>query len=157
MGGWNGAHGWARVRREATDVTPGGTRWTAPEIAAVAVLFVLHWELGLAFLGLKLWQGASGYRGSVFAFAREKWDALVVGARALLSGAPLPFAVRVGPRSSGSFAFDAWRQTELTRIEAERERLRAAEREFAAYRDELLRAQDREDFDRFINGRDGRR
>ena len=104
---------------------------------------------------LKLWQQASGYPGSVFAFAREKWDGLVSVARSVLSGASVP-SLHLGARSSGNQAFDAWRRTELSRIEAERERLRHAERDFAAYRDELLHAKDREDFDRFMQARDRR-
>lgn len=155
MSGWNSdAHGWARLRREdANGVSCAGARWTVPEVAAGAVAFFVHWELGLAFLGLKLWQQASGYRGNVFAFARDRWELLVGQARRLLGGTGLPFSVHVGARSSGSYAFDAWRQTELDRIDAEREKLRAAEREFASYREELLRAQDRDDFDKFMRDR----
>ena len=59
----------------------------------------------------------------------------------------------VSSRTSGNQAFDSWRETELSRIEAERSKLRTAEREFAAYRDELLHAKEREDFDRFMHTR----
>ena len=61
--------------------------------------------------------------------------------------------MRAGPRSSGNHAFDRWRHAELARIEAERDRLRGAERDFAAYRDELLHAKDRDDFERFMQAR----
>ena len=154
MGGWsNDAHGWQSMRRGRTSsVSCAGGRWTMPDIAATVVAFAIHWELGLAFLGLKLWQQASGYPGSVFSFARQKWEWLVGAARSLMSGTSVaPWSV--GPRSSGNHAFDAWRRDELTRIEAERDRLRQAEREFVAYREELLHAKDREDFDRFMQAR----
>lgn len=154
-GGWNSAtgSGW-RVRRDAPAGVPRTARgWTAPDIIAMVVAFLVHWEFGVAFLALKLWQQASGYPGSAFAFGIEKWEALVAATRSLLGGTHLPFSLNVGPRSSGNQAFDAWRETELARIEAERTKLRAAERDFAGYRDELLQVTDREDFERFMQAR----
>ncbi len=157
MSGWgNGVHGWQRIRRrDPAGVPATNGRWTTPDFAATIVGFAVHWELGVAFLVLKLWQQASGYPGSVFAFAREKWDGLVSVARSLLSGAAVP-SLHLGGRSSGNHAFDAWRRAELARIDTERGRLRDAEREFATYRDELLHAKDRDDFDRFMQGHDKR-
>jgi len=155
MGGWSStSHGWHRVRRkDASGVSYVTGRWTVPEIAVTALSFWVHWELGLAFIGLKLWHQASGANGSVFAFAANKWDALVNATRSLVSRGALPFSIHVGAGSSGNHAFDTWRRGELARIEAEREKLRMAEREFASYRDELLHAKDREDFDRFMQSR----
>ena len=154
MSGWSNARqgGWQRVRREDTSLPPTTARWTSADVAALLVAFYARWELGLAFLALKLWQQASGYQGSVFAFAREKWDGAVFAARNLMSGATLPFAAPFSSRGSGNLAFDAWRQSELARIEAERMRLRTAERDFAAYRGELLQG-DRETFERFMRAR----
>ncbi len=150
-GGWNQG-GWRTARRdEPAGLARTAGRWTAPDVALTVVGFIIHWEIGLAFLGLKLWQQASGYEGSVLAFARDRWESLVGMARGLLDGgkSSMPFAAR----SSGNKAFDAWRHAELARIEAERGKLRTAEREFNAYRDELLHAKDREDFDRFMQVR----
>ena len=65
----------------------------------------------------------------------------------------VPFSLHVGPRSSGNAAFDRWRTAELARLDAERGKLVSAEREFVRYRDELLHAKDREDFERFMNAR----
>ncbi len=156
MGSWNTTsnYGW-QVRRERAGGVPRSARWTASDVAVTVVAFVIHWEVGLAFLGLKLWQQASGYEGSVFAFARDKWEALVATTRGLLSGTG-PSSFMFAARSSGNHAFDTWRRTELDRIEAERSKLRAAEREFAAYREELLHAKDSEDFARFMQSRDSR-
>lgn len=154
MGGWRSADncGWQVRRDQATAVPRTRGRWSAPDIAVMVVAFVVHWEFGLAFLGLKLWQQASGHQGSVFAFAREKWEGLVESARGFLggSGATAGF----GTHSSGNSAFDSWRRAELDRIEAERAKLRTAERDFAAYREELLRAKDNEDFERFMRWRE---
>ncbi len=154
MGGWsNDARGWQRMRRAGTGIPAAGGRWTMPEIAATVIAFAVHWELGLALLAVKLWHQASGHPGSVFAFAREKWEALVALTRGIIASTSLP-SLHVGPRSSGNQAFDMWRRGELSRIEAERDKLRRAELEFTSYRDELLHAKDREDFDRFMQARD---
>jgi hypothetical protein len=152
MGGWNtaGSEGWHMRRENAARVPRSGARWTAPDIFLLVAAFFVHWEFGLAALALKLWHQASNHPGNVFAFAREKWESLVEMARGLLSNAP---AMSFGPRSSGNLAFDAWRSTELQRIEAERTRLRGAEREFTAYREQLLHAKDQDDFDRFMRDR----
>lgn len=154
MGGWKAAgnSGWEVRSDKGPGLPRTAGRWTAPDVGVTIVAFLVHWEFGLAFLALKLWQQASGYPGSVFSFAREKWEGLVSMARGLMSGVSLP-SMHLGPRSTGNHAFDAWRRTELERIEAERSKLRAAEREFTAYRDELLHAKDREDFERFMQSR----
>ena len=55
--------------------------------------------------------------------------------------------------STGNRAFDEWRATELARLEEERQKLVAAEREFASYMENLRRAKDREEFDRFMSAR----
>ena len=154
MSGWsNYAHGWQRVRRRDLSGVPSPVgRWTVPEVAATIAAFAVRWEIGLAFLALKLWQQASGYQGSVFAFTREKWEALVALTRSVLGGASIP-SFNVGARSSGNHAFDTWRRSELSRIDAERAKLRQAEHEFTSYRDELLHAKDRDDFERFMRAR----
>ena len=155
MVGWNhGGRGWQRARRQPAPGLPGTGGWTLADTATIIVAVMLRWELAVAFVGLKLWQQASGHSGSAFAFAREKWAALVGIARSAIGGGALP-SMRVGPRTSGNLAFDRWRGAELDRIEAERDRLRVAERDFAAYRDELLHAKDREDFDRFMQAQQG--
>ena len=159
MGGWNAAsQGWSQSRRGRRGAQPAeGGRWTATDVLALVVAFTIRWELGLAVLALKLWHQASGRRISTLAFARAKWDALAMSVRGLAIGNRLPLTLHVGPRSSGSPAFDGWRQDELARIASERAKLAEAEEEFARYRDDLLRARDREHFDRFMRSRDGLR
>lgn len=157
MSGWSSAscqNGWQRVRRNEEAGLPRiSGRWTVPDIALTVFAFFVHWEFGLAFLALKLWHQASGHPGSVFTFAREKWERLVGMTRNLMSGTSMPLSVHFGYQSSGNQAFDAWRQAELKRIDEERHKLRAAEREFTTYRNELLHARDREEFDRFMQSR----
>lgn len=157
MSGWNAAsQNWQRVRRDRRAESTEGGRWTPSDFVALGVAFLIRWELGLAFLALKLWHQASGSRTSTFAFARGKWEALIGLVRGVTGGNSLPFSLHVGPRSSGNAAFDRWRREELVRLDAERGKLASAEREFARYRDELLHAKDREDFERFMRAHDAR-
>ena len=58
-----------------------------------------------------------------------------------------------GFNRSGNQAFDAWKETELARLEEERRKLDAAQKEFNDYLDHLRHAKDREEFDRFMNER----
>ncbi len=60
-------------------------------------------------------------------------------------------------RSTGNSAFDEWRENELSRLEEERRKLEAAEREFTDYIESLRRAKDREEFERFMRDRNGPR
>ena len=147
--------GWRHMKRnDRGRPSRIGGRWTSADVAITVIAFMARWELGLAFLALKLWHQASGSPGSTFAFARQKWEQLVGATRGLLSGSAFPVSMRFGDQSSGNIAFDTWRKGELNRIDAEREKLRVSERDFTVYRDELLHAKDREDFDRFMRSRD---
>ena len=58
--------------------------------------------------------------------------------------------------STGNRAFDEWRAAELARLDEERQRLIAAEREFADYMENLRHAKDREEFERFMTERQSR-
>lgn len=151
-GGWN-AGGVDEMRREqGTGLPSRAARWTKLDLLLAVGVYLLGKEVGLvAFVAFKLWHQASAFEGNTLAFARDRWSWLVGATRGLSSGSiAMPFR---GLRSSGNHAFDAWRETEFARIEAERGKLRAAEREFTAYRDELLHAKDSEDFDRFMRAR----
>ena len=154
QGAWRQT-GWRHANRTDGDrASRVSGRWTSADIAVTIIAFMARWELGLAFLALKLWHQASGTPGSTFSFARGKWEQLVGITRGLLSSGALPFSMHAGTRTSGNLAFDTWRRSELARIDAEREKLRVSERDFAVYRDELLQAKDREDFDRFQRSRE---
>ena len=60
-------------------------------------------------------------------------------------------AAGFGMGSTGNRAFDEWRATELARLEEERQKLVAAEREFAEFMENLRHARDREEFERFMD------
>lgn len=53
-------------------------------------------------------------------------------------------------RTSGNTAFDAWRDGETSRIEAQRRALETRHQDFESFVDTLRRARDRATFDRFM-------
>ncbi len=114
--------------------------------------FIVFWPIDLAVLGWKFWQRKSGYPGDILSFGREKW-----GNRTSWASGRWGFAAdnwaSFASGSTGNRAFDEWRTTELARLEEERRRLAAAEREFADYMENLRHAKDREEFERFMNER----
>lgn len=122
--------------------------WKPLEIAAVVCGFALYWPLGLAVIGFKFWQKRSGYQGDLFSFGREKWEQATS-----FSWSPANLRGWSQMSSSGNRAFDDWRDGELARLEEERRKLVAAEREFSDFMENLRRARDREEFDRFMQER----
>jgi hypothetical protein len=105
------------------------------EIAAIVLGFVFFWPLGLALLVLKLWRGKDA------AWWPAEWE----------NWTPRSFAQSFG--RTGNAAFDEWKRAELNRLEAERRRLAEAERDFAFFLDQLRKAKDREEFERFMAAR----
>ncbi len=152
---WGGGYGarefgpsdWANARWRR-----GGTRWTAFEIVAMILGFIVFWPIGLAILGYKFWQRRSG-GPDLQTFAAAKWQ----DARDMMSsnsswscGGAMRRAGRFYSPSTGNMAFDEWRAAELARLDEERRKLDEAQREFAEYVDAIRRAKDREEFERFM-------
>ncbi len=139
----------------------GRARWHPIEIFAMVAGFILFWPIGLAILAYKIWQKksgrTSGFMDQNFEHARENmmrhWSSKMSKCGARRGEWNAGF----GMRSTGNVAFDDWRSAELARIEEERQKLVAAEREFEAYMENLRRAKDREEFDRFMNDRNAAR
>ena len=133
----------------------GGSRWTAFEIIAMVLGFIVFWPIGLAVLGYKLWQSRNG-GPDLQTLATSKWQ----DARTMMSSnsswgsswgcGAMKSASRFYAASTGNAAFDEWRTAELARLDEERRKLDAAQREFAEYVDAIRRAKDREEFDRFM-------
>ena len=145
-------------------------RWRPLEILARVLGFMTFWPLGLAVIGFKFWQRKTGYEGDMVTMARESYDSVRSGdfargpwARSFSWGcAPREgngarrardFGGFARMRPTGNVAFDEWRDAELTRLEEERRKLDAAQQEFADYMENLRRAKDREEFDRFMSQR----
>ena len=121
--------------------------WTPLTIALMVLGFVVFWPLGLAMLAYIIWgdripefrRNAAGMRDDFHrSFGGCGWNAR-----------------RYEQRSdSGNSAFDAYRAAELKRLEEERRRLDEERAEFEAFMQNLRRARDQEEFDRFKSERD---
>ena len=90
--------------------------------------------LATSFFGREKWGNQANWGSGRWGFAASNWQGFASG-------------------STGNRAFDEWRATELSRLEEERKRFAAAEREFADYMENLRHAKDREEFERFMNQR----
>jgi hypothetical protein len=146
-----GPNEWANARWRR-----GGSRWTAFEIIAMVLGFIVFWPIGLAVLGYKFWQHRYG-GPDLQTLATNKWE----DARAMMASNSSwgCGAVRRASRyytASGNAAFDEWRTAELARLDEERRKLDEAQREFAEYVDAIRRAKDREEFERFMAERRNR-
>ena len=120
-----------------------GGRWTAFEIIAMVLGFIVFWPIGLAVLGYKYWQGRSG-GPDLQSFVTDKWQ----GAQTMMASnswscGAMKRASRFYAPSTGNMAFDEWRSAELARLDEERRKLDDAQREFAEYSEELRRASSR--------------
>jgi Protein of unknown function (DUF2852) len=163
MGGSYGARefgpsDWASARWRRR----GGSRWTAFEIIAMVLGFIVFWPIGLAILGYKFWQGRYG-GPDLQTLATNKWQ----DARTMMAsnsswgsswscGGAMRSASRFYTPSTGNAAFDEWRTAELARLDEERRKLDEAQRDFAEYVDAIRRAKDREEFERFMAERRAR-
>ena len=154
VGGSNGAREfgpgeWSGMRWRRC----GGSRWTPFELVAMILGFIVFWPIGLAILGYKFWQRKN---------SGEDLQSVVAGkwreARSAMATGPWsgPWGTHPWRPTSGNAAFDEWREAELARLEEERRKLEAAQREFGEYLDNVRKAKDREEFERFMNERRNR-
>ena len=130
-----------------------GARWTAFEIVAMVLGFIVFWPIGLAVLAYKFWQSRSG-GPDLKTFVTDKVD----GARTAMSVPTHPGAAAPpcgAPAVSISRRPATWPSTSgvrrnSTRLDEERRKLDEAQREFGEYVDAIRRAKDREEFERFM-------
>jgi hypothetical protein len=113
--------------------------------------FIFFWPLGLAMLAYMIW----GHR---FPEVRRHFDGMKDDmkrdwARSWDCG---PRGYSRSYQKSGNAAFDDYREKEMKRMEEERRRLDEELREFEAYMNDLRRARDAEEFDRFQRDRSNR-
>ena len=122
-------------------IRPG---WSPATIGLMVLGFIVFWPLGLAMLAYILW----GDRLPGLARdAQEQWNASPFG-QGLSSGRGFSDV-----RPTGNAAFDDYRARELKRLEEERARIDEMRAEFDAFLQELRRARDQEEFDRFMANR----
>jgi hypothetical protein len=145
-----GGHDWVSASWRSRGC--GANRWSLFEIVAMVLGFIVFWPIGLAILGFKLWQRKSGYQGDLQTVAQEKWR----DARNAMSSGSWQGRRGFYTASTGNSAFDEWRAAEIARLEEERRKLQEAHREFSIFVDNIRRAKDREEFERFMNERRNR-
>ncbi len=104
-------------------------RWGMPAwIGAMVLGFIVVWPVGLAILGYMIWSGRMGCK------TRRQWR---------------DFGRRMD-RPTGNAAFDEYREETLRRLEEEQEA-------FSGFLEQLRRAKDRAEFERFMTDRRGAR
>jgi hypothetical protein len=142
------------------------SRWRPLEIAAVILGFIVFWPIGLGLLLWKLWRSKNGQPADIVQAARNLEEKVMhswpekarrwgcAARRQDAAGwSTASWGFQASPRSTGNAAFDEWRDGELARLEEERRKLEAAEREFADHIESLRRAKDREEFEAFMRAR----
>ncbi len=147
----------------------GRARWRALEIVAVVLGFIIWWPVGLALLMWKLWRARHGRPSDLVDAARSfeenvmhnwpekarRWGC--ASKRRAEDVMPGGWGFTANTRSTGNAAFDEWRDAELSRLDEERRKLEDAAREFSDYVDNLRKAKDREEFDRFMHQRNDKK
>jgi hypothetical protein len=116
--------------------------------------FIFFWPLGLAMLAYILFGHRIPEIRQHFESMKQDWN----------RERSTTWDWGCGPRNyrngrlprSGNFAFDDYREKELKRLEEERKRLDEELRDFESYVNDLRRARDAEEFDRFMRERAGR-
>lgn len=123
------------------------TRWSPWEIGVMVAGFVVFWPLGLVALFLKwkkgeMWRGAAGGEAPWTGLNMKKPDF-----KAWSSGSSYGFA------GSGNAAFDDYRREQLKRLDEERRKLEEEQKAFREFVEQVRRAKDQEEFDRFMAAR----
>lgn len=117
--------------------------WTPLTIVLMIIGFAVAWPLGLLMLAYILWGHRIPQVSEHFGTSqRQGWCG--PGRRSRSDGWSGP---------SGNAAFDDYRTAELRRLDAERRRLEEERAEFERYAQDLRRARDKEEFDRFMANR----
>ena len=127
----------------------GRLGWTPFEVAAVVLGFMVFWPIGLGLIALKFYRRRALFEGEWFDSVRDRFEGYAAGG----FGGGAARRDWHGFGRSGNAAFDEWRKSEIERLEAERRKLEAAQKEFADFVAEARRARDREEFERFMRNR----
>lgn len=122
-------------------------QWSFVSIALMVLGFIIFWPLGLAMLAYIIW-------GEKFGGSKEKAEAWMDNQRHQWKSSHRRGPGRRGRGfSSGNAAFDDYRSEQLKRLDEERQRLDDEVKAFHEHMDNLAKARDREEFDRFMRDR----
>ncbi len=112
-------------------------RWSPLNIVLMILGFVVFWPLGLAMLAWIIWGDeirriAGGWKSQFGSMSRSAptWTH--------------------SASATGNMAFDEYRAKELKRLEEERRKIDAMRAEFEEFLNEVRRAKDQEEFERFM-------
>ena len=125
-------------------------QWGPVTIALMVLGFVIFWPLGLTMLAYILW-------GEMFGGSPDKARAWMQKSKAWCQSSNGRHMNGNWRQSSGNAAFDDYRNEQLKRLDEERRRLNEEIHEFHEYMRTLRMARDREEFDRYMRGRNGNR
>ena len=120
--------------------------WTPLTIILMVIGFAVAWPLGLIMLAYILWGHKVPEIRQHFDGVKRDWGT----SRREWCG---PRGTSHSYSQSGNSAFDDYRERELKRLDEERRKIEEDRREFEAYVQNLRRARDKEEFDRFMNDR----
>ncbi|WP_404400783.1 DUF2852 domain-containing protein [Pelagibacterium halotolerans] len=128
--------------------------WSPLTIALMVLGFIIFWPLGAAMLAYILW-------GEYFGGSKEKAESWVHNQREHWKAKKAAHHRCHGRHyrgfdRTGNAAFDDYREEQLRRLEEERRRLDEERAAFEEYLDNLHKARDREEFDRFMRERQNR-
>lgn len=120
-----------------------GRGWHPLNIAAMVLGFIVFFPLGFAILAWNIWSARA--------------DRRAMAMPGVFGGAwPTGGTDRDLARHSGNSVFEDYKRETLARLEEERRKLVAEQQAFASFLDDLKRAKDREEFERFMRDRETR-
>jgi hypothetical protein len=122
--------------------------WTPLTIALMVLGFIVFWPLGLVMLAYILWGQRVPEIRRHFEGMKSEWHGAWGGCGS--SRRSYSYA------RSGNAAFDDYREREMRRLDEERRKLDEERQEFEAFVQNLRRARDQEEFDRFMRDRNGK-
>ncbi len=132
------------IRRQWMSTAIIKPRWSFFTIVIMVFGFILWWPLGLGMLAYIIW-------GENFGGSAEKAEKWVDGKKEWARKQKRHYKGR--NNSSGNEAFDEYRDEQFRRLDEERRRLDKEVNEFSDYMDNLQKARDREEFDRYMDSR----
>jgi len=109
--------------------------WSAINIAAMVIGFILFWPLGLVVL---YWNITGRDLQDLPVAAKRLWDKLMFGNASFKSG------------ESGNSVFEDFQQTQYDRIREIKDEIRDRARRFKEYRDDKKRRDDEAEFNAFM-------
>lgn len=118
--------------------------WTPLNIGIMVVSFMtgIFWWVGLFMIAYMIWGRDWGLDLSSWGNVERNFNNMGDNLKSAFDG-------KAQSSRTGNAAFDDWRDAEMERLAEERRKLEEAKREFDKYMEELRRARDKEEFDRF--------